>query len=66
MTQKDWDEKLTKEQRQAMRDLAADSGYTLESLIEQSLPPAGIFPYVAIPNFHGMYVGIEPDGYTHS
>ena len=22
--------------------------------------------YVAIDNWHGMYVGIEPDGYTHT
>lgn len=43
--------------------LAARSGIDLNELLKTASDGEG---YVAIPNFHGMYVGIERDGYTHS
>ncbi len=66
MTYDQWHE-LTDEQRQAFRNLQERSGIELEEMIRQAFAPGGAMcPYVGIPDFHGMFVGIEPDGYTHS
>jgi hypothetical protein len=35
-------------------------------MIRDAYAPSGLCPYVGIPDFHGMFVGIEPDGYTHT
>lgn len=75
MTYDQWHE-LTEAQRQAVRDLANrqrgesnGAGYEndLEEMIRQAEAPCGpIYPYVGIPNWHGMFIGIEADGHTHS
>jgi len=57
---------LPSEQRNAMRDLQQRSGMEWEEFLESAIAPSGIFNYVAIPDFYGMYVGIEEDGHTHS
>jgi len=57
---------LTDEQRTAMKRLQKDSGIPWDTFLENSHAPAGITPYVSVINFHGMFVGIEPDGYTHT
>ncbi len=60
-------DKLTDEQRESFRNLQKDSGIDFDDLLERSYAPGGdLFPYVSIHNFHGMFVGIEPDGYTHT
>lgn len=68
MTQQDFNERCTPEQRQAMRSLQERSGIPWDEFLASAgfAGMAGSQPYVAIPNFHGMYVGIETDGYTHS
>ncbi len=67
MTQQDYDTKLTEQQREAMHNLQERSGIPWEEFLAKAHAPSGkIFDYVGIPNFHGMYVGIEADGYTHS
>lgn len=65
MTQQEY-ESLPDAQRAAMWQLHERSGIPWEAFLEQAYPPTPLDPYVAIPNFHGMYVGIERDGYTHS
>jgi hypothetical protein len=57
---------LPEAQRKAMVDLQERSGIPWGDFLEQALPPTPLCDYVAIPNFHGMFVGIENDGYTHS
>lgn len=57
---------LTPEQRTAMRDLHLRSGMEWDQFMEKAIPPTDLFPYVGVPEFHGMFVGIERDGYTHS
>jgi hypothetical protein len=61
-------DRLTDEQRASMERLHERSGIPWADFLEQAIAPSGgvIHDYVAIPNFHGMYVGIEKDGYTHS
>ena len=59
-------QKLPATQRTAMVKLQERSGIEWETFLANAIAPAGIFNYVAIPNFHGMYVGIESDGHTHS
>jgi len=68
MTTAEFDsDKLTDEQRKAMRNLQERSGIPWDEFLKNSYPPAGtIAPYVSVTNFHGMFVGIEPDGHTHS
>ena len=66
MTPSEYDNKLTPEQRIAMQDLQKDSGYTWSEFLEKCTPPTLLTPYVGVNNFHGMFVGIEPDGYTHT
>jgi hypothetical protein len=67
VTVEDFDTKLTPEQRQAMIRLCQRSGIAWDDFLKDAIAPAGsIHPYVGIENFHGMFVGIEPDGYTHS
>ena len=66
MTVQEYDS-LPTAQRNAMHKLQERSGIEWVTFREGALAPAGIVQdYVAIPNFHGMYVGIEADGYTHS
>lgn len=62
-----YSDKLTTKQREAMHKLHARSGYTWTEFLEMSRPPAPpVVPYVGVTDFHGMFVGIEPDGHTHS
>jgi hypothetical protein len=65
MTNEEWQD-LTIAQRNAFRDLQERSGLELDALIASAYAPTSLSPYVGIPNFHGMFVGIEPDGYTHT
>jgi len=48
----------------AFHHLAARSGITFQELLERT--SGGASDHVGVHNFHGMYVGIEADGYTHS
>lgn len=58
---------LTEEQRQAMIRLHERSGIPWETFLSRSnIPVPPLTPFVGINNFHGMFVGIEPDGYTHT
>lgn len=57
---------LPPEQQEAMESLQERSGIPWNEFLSQAVPPSPLQNYVAIPNFHGMHVGIEPDGYTHS
>lgn len=43
--------------------LVERSGITAKDLLQTASTGEG---HVAVPNFHGMYIGIERDGYTHS
>lgn len=62
-----YSDKLTSKQREAMQKLHERSGYTWTEFLEKCRPPAlPIAPYVSVLDFHGMFVGIEPDGHTHS
>lgn len=68
MTTKEFkSDKLTDEQRAAMFKLQKDSGIPWDEFLSNSRVPAPpLAPYVGVTNFHGMFVGIEPDGYTHT
>ena len=57
---------LPSAQAKAMENLQERSGIPWEDFLERCIPPSRIFPEVLVQNFHGMTVGIEPDGYTHS
>jgi len=58
---------LTDEQREAMKRLQERSGIPWVEFLERAHPPVlPLAPYVGIKDFHGMFVGIEPDGYTHT
>ena len=57
---------LPEPQRDAFLKLWGRSGIPLNQLLQRSIPPTEMFPYIGIQDFHGMFVGIEPDGYTHS
>jgi len=58
-------DKLTDAQRAAMKALHERSGIAWTEFLENSQPP-GLGGYVSVTGFHGMFVGIEPDGYTHT
>lgn len=65
-------ENLTAEQKDAMWEVYSrpihgePNPLSWEGFIESATPPAGTFaPYVFLP-WAGMWLGIEPDGYTHS
>lgn len=68
MTIQEYEDTLTQAQREAMRALQSRSGIPWDEFLAGArlVGLAGASPYVAIPDFHGMYVGIERDGYTHS
>jgi len=60
-------DKLTDEQRISMQNLQRRSGIPWAQFLESAIAPGGpVFPYVGINDFHGMFVGIEPDGHTHT
>jgi len=65
MTREQW-AALTAEQREAFHRIVDRSGQPLDRMIRNAYAPSGLCPYVGIPDFHGMFVGIEPDGYTHT
>ena len=65
MTKEQYDS-LPKAQQEAMRSLQERSGIEWDTFLEKCYPPNPLDPYVGVPDFHGMFVGIEPDGYTHS
>lgn len=56
---------LPEAQQNAMRKLQERSGVTWDVFLESAHVASRLDPYVGVP-FCGMYVGIEPDGYTHS
>lgn len=62
MTRDDFD-KLTDEQREAMRAHVQRTGSSLDDLIRRANPPTPLCPYVGF-EWCGMFVGIEPDGCT--
>lgn len=67
MTQQEFEgPALTDEQRDAMKRLQERSGIPWDEFLANCSAPAGFRTYVGVSNFHGMYVGIERDGYTHS
>ena len=67
MTNKEYYSKCTQKQREAMVKLQERSGIDWNTFLFNCYPPAGpVFPYVGVNDFHGMFVGIEPDGHTHS
>lgn len=53
-------------QRLAMKNLHERSGLSWEEFLSRAHGPTSHDDYVGISDFHGMYVGIERDGYTHS
>jgi hypothetical protein len=57
---------LPQAQRDALEDLFRHSGYTREQMLQMCSPPTTLTPYVSVSGFKGMFVGIEPDGYTHT
>lgn len=57
---------LPEAQRKAVEDLFRRSGYTRKEMFERLSPPTPLDAYVGVSDFHGMFVGIEPDGYTHT
>jgi hypothetical protein len=63
MTTNQFVQECTPEQKKALVALQKRSGIPWKDFIESAQYSPS---YVAIPNFHGMFVGIEPDGYTHS
>lgn len=65
MTQEQF-EKLTAKQRAALSDLQRRSGYDWKTFLTKCLAPTPVTSYVGVTDFHGMFVGIESDGYTHS
>lgn len=67
MTQEQFEsDALTDAQRNAMVDIQKESGISWEDFLEKCDPPGStLTPYVSVHNFHGMFVGIEKDGYTH-
>ena len=57
----------TDEQQAAMRDLfsrARKSDWV--QFIRDAYAPTALTPYIGVPDFAGMFIGIERDGYTHS
>lgn len=65
MTTAEWDA-LSSEQRESFTRLQERSGVDFDALRESAFAPTPLCPYVWIPDFHGMGVGIEADGYTHT
>lgn len=65
MTMEQFNE-LPSAQREAMEKLVKDSGYKWEDVLKRAIAPSRLFTEIGIPAFHGMYVGIEPDGYVHT
>lgn len=53
-------------QRNALVDLQEKSGIDWDVFLAQCLKPTILSPYVGVQNFHGMFVGVEVNGYTHS
>lgn len=66
MTQEQFDTLLTEAQKESMIGLHERSGIQWDEFLKMSHPPTGLCPYVSILNFHGMFVGIESDGYAHT
>ena len=58
-------EALPQEQQEATRKLQERSGIAWDEFLEQAWFDH-MFKTVMVANFHGMVVGIEQDGYTHS
>lgn len=47
----------------AWRDLQSRSGLTVKEMLEKTSHGGD---FVGVDGFHGMFIGIEKDGYTHS
>lgn len=58
--------KLPIAQQDAMRALQARSGLTWDAFLSRCQLPNVIDSFVGVVDFHGMFIGIEADGYTHS
>lgn len=57
----------TDEQQAAMRDLFSRARHSdWSQFVRDAYAPSSLTPYIGVPNFAGMFVGIERDGYTHS
>lgn len=65
MTQEEYTA-LAQPQREAMIRLQRDSGIQWEEFLAKCHGPTNMMPWVGVQGLHGMYVGIEPDGYTHT
>lgn len=48
----------------AWHNLQKRSGVDAHELLERTF--GGSHDHIGVNDFHGMYVGIEPDGYTHT
>ena len=57
---------LTQEQRDALDSLAERGRENVAMIIERATAPTALFNYVGVPDWCGMFIGIESDGYTHS
>ena len=67
MTHRDYETLLTAEQRQAMADVfLRENMEAWTAFMERCYAPTDFTPYVGVPDFCGMFLGIEPDGHTHS
>jgi hypothetical protein len=54
-------------QRDALRALQVRAGMEWGEFLALCTAPGGrLHPYVAIWPLWGLYIGIEPDGYTHT
>lgn len=65
MTQEQF-EALTAPQKASLADLQRRSGYDWPTFLRKCLAPTPVTDYVGVTDFHGMFVGVESDGYTHS
>ena len=66
MTSSEFVLQTTLEQKKAMVRLQERSGVSWREFVEGCSPPGGpVFPFVMVP-WAGMWLGIEPDGHTHS
>jgi len=58
--------KLTVEQRESLKRVQEREGSLWGEFLAKLHAPTDLFPYVGVPDYFGMFLGIEEDGYTHS
>ena len=66
MTGSEYYRSCTQEQRDALDNLAERSKENVRDIIARAHAPTALFNYVGVPDWCGMFIGIESDGYTHS